>query len=125
MKYLFNGKATLALLTLLVCFGVHSQANAQEKAQAKALVNTQEKPNILFIAFDDLRPLIGAYGEPEPITPNLDAFAKDAVRFNRAYVSYPLCNPSRASMLTGVRFDLQAQDWKDNKHPKLIEKLLA
>jgi len=122
MKYLFNGKATLALLTLLVCFGVHSQANAQEKAQAKALVNTQEKPNILFIAFDDLRPLIGAYGEPEPITPNLDAFAKDAVRFNRAYVSYPLCNPSRASMLTGVRFDLQADNWKDNKHAKLIEK---
>jgi len=82
----------------------------------------QEKPNILFIAFDDLRPLIGAYGEPEPITPNLDAFANEAVRFDRSYVSYPLCNPSRASMLTGIRFDLQAKNWKDNKHQKLIAK---
>ena len=97
-------------------------------AQAKTITKEQhqskdqEKPNILFIAFDDLRPLIGAYGEPEPITPNLDAFAKEAVRFDRSYVSYPLCNPSRASMLTGVRFDLQADNWKDNKHPKLIAK---
>jgi len=81
-----------------------------------------DKPNVLFIAFDDLRPLIGAYGEPEPITPNLDAFAKEAVRFERSYVSYPLCNPSRASMLTGIRFDLQAENWKDNKHQKLIAK---
>ncbi|MBB6462293.1 sulfatase [Flammeovirga kamogawensis] len=65
----------------------------------------QDKPNILFIAYDDLRPLIGAYGEPEPHTPNIDLLANQAVRFNRAYVSYPLCLPSRAAMLTGVRFD--------------------
>ncbi|OHX64639.1 sulfatase [Flammeovirga pacifica] len=65
----------------------------------------QEKPNILFIAFDDLRPQIGAYGEPEPITPNIDALADQAVQFNRAYVNYPLCHPSRAALLTGIRFD--------------------
>ncbi len=82
----------------------------------------QDKPNILFIAFDDLRPLVGAYGEPDPITPNLDAFAKDAVMFDRSYVTYPLCNPSRASMLTGIRFDLVAENYKDNKHQKLIAK---
>lgn len=118
MKFIFKGKAILAFASLLICFGVYSQEKPQENAKIKA----QEKPNIIFIAFDDLRPLIGAYGEPEPITPNLDAFAKDAVRFNRAYVSYPLCNPSRASMLTGIRFDLQADNWKDNKHQKLIVK---
>ncbi|ANQ52465.1 sulfatase [Flammeovirga sp. MY04] len=67
----------------------------------------QERPNILFIAFDDLRPLIGAYNEPEPMTPNIDALSEESVQFNRAYVNYPLCHPSRASMLTGVRFDNQ------------------
>lgn len=72
------------------------------------LTQAQQKPNILFIAFDDLRPLIGAYGEPEPLTPNIDALANEAIRFNNAYVNYPMCSPSRASMLTGVRFDYAA-----------------
>jgi len=110
MKISANDKITLAFATIFICLGAFAQVNAQDK------------PNILFIAFDDLRPLIGAYGEPEPKTPNLDAFAKEAVLFNKAYVNYPLCNPSRASMLTGVRFDLQSGNWKNNKHPKLIEK---
>jgi len=114
MKVFFN--KTLVICTLCI---IASSASAT-KTPAQKL--KQDKPNILFIAIDDLRPLIGAYGEPEPITPNLDAFANDAVRFDRSYVSYPLCNPSRASMLTGVRFDLQAENWKDNKHPKLIAK---
>jgi uncharacterized sulfatase len=86
-------------------------------------INAQEKPNVLFIAFDDLRPLIGAYGEPEPLTPNIDALASEAARFNKAYVSYPLCSPSRAAMLTGVRFDNQV--WVDGKKvwtfPKMIQ----
>ncbi|WP_189637887.1 sulfatase [Thalassotalea sp. HSM 43] len=90
------------------------------QASETSTESKQTQPNILFIAFDDLRPLIGAYNEPEPITPNLDAFAQDAVRFDRAYVNYPLCNPSRAAMLTGVRFDLQG-DWKNNKHQNLIK----
>ncbi|MCP4270526.1 MAG: sulfatase [Gammaproteobacteria bacterium] len=96
--------------------------SAEEKAQEESDEKGKDKPNMLFIAFDDLRPLIGAYGEPEPKTPNIDAFAKDAVLFNKAYVNYPLCNPSRASMLTGIRFDLQSESWKNNKHPKLIAK---
>lgn len=83
----------------------------------------QETPNVLFIAFDDLRPLIGAYGEPEPVTPNLDALADQATRFDKAYVSYPLCSPSRAAMLTGIRFD--NQNWVGGKRvwtfPKMIQ----
>jgi len=109
-----------ALLISTMCI-ISTSANANDLMK-NSPKKEQGKPNILFIAIDDLRPLIGAYGEPEPITPNLDAFANDAVRFDRSYVSYPLCNPSRASMLTGVRFDLQAENWKDNKHPKLIAK---
>lgn len=115
---------TLKARVLFVYVALFTSVSAfsKEDSQAISQEKQQEKPNILFIAIDDLRPLIGAYGEPEPITPNLDAFAKDAVRFERSYVSYPLCNPSRASMLTGVRFDLQAANYKDNKHPKLIAK---
>lgn len=85
-------------------------------------LKAQEKPNVLFIAFDDLRPLIGAYGEPEPITPNIDALAAEGTRFNNAYVTYPLCSPSRAAMLTGVRFDNKV--WVNGKKtwtfPKMI-----
>lgn len=103
-------------LTSLVLLGLMACMNAG------ATATSPQSPNVLFVAFDDLRPLIGAYGEAEPITPNLDALAQDATRFDRAYVSYPLCNPSRASMLTGIRFDLQESPRKNNKHPKLIAK---
>jgi hypothetical protein len=52
--------------------------------------------NVLFIAVDDLRPELGAYNfKHHPPTPNLDAFAKTALRFNRAYVQYSFCCPSR------------------------------
>ncbi len=64
-----------------------------------------QRPNILFIAIDDLRPEIGAYGVNCAITPNIDKLAAKSVRFDRAYVTYPLCLPSRASMLTGRRVD--------------------
>jgi uncharacterized sulfatase len=78
------------------------------------------RPNILFFAFDDLRPLVGAYGEPEPITPNLDALAAEGVRFDRNYVAYPLCNPSRATMLNGIRFDNQPTNGKWPNHTRMI-----
>ena len=83
----------------------------------------QEKPNVLFVAFDDLRPLIGAYDEPEPITPNIDALTKEATKFNKAYVSSPLCSPSRAAMLTGVRFDNQT--WVNGKKTWTFPKMIA
>lgn len=86
-------------------------------------LNAQEQPNVLFIAFDDLRPLIGAYGEPEPLTPNIDALASEATRFNKAYVSYPLCSPSRAAMLTGIRFDNQV--WVDGKKVWTFRKMIG
>lgn len=62
-----------------------------------------QRPNILFIAVDDLRPELGCYGSPIAVTPNLDALAADGLLFNRAYCQQAICRPSRASLLTGAR----------------------
>jgi iduronate 2-sulfatase len=62
-------------------------------------------PNVLFIAVDDLRPTIGAYGDPYARTPSLDRLARSGVTFLRAYAQQALCNPSRASLMTGLRPD--------------------
>lgn len=61
------------------------------------------KPNVLFIAIDDLNDWIGALGgHPQAKTPNLDRLAKEATLFTRAYCAAPACNPSRAALMTGI-----------------------
>lgn len=64
-----------------------------------------DRPNILFIAVDDLRTTVGCYGDPVAQTPHLDAFAKTARQFDRAYCQQAVCCPSRSSILTGRRPD--------------------
>ncbi|WP_420401832.1 sulfatase [Flagellimonas sp.] len=62
-----------------------------------------DKFNVLFVSIDDLRPQLGCYGDNVVKSPYLDAFAKDAAIFTRAYCQQALCSASRASILTGLR----------------------
>jgi len=81
------------------------------------------RPNVLFIISDDLRAELGSYGGAA-LTPRLDRLAREGVRFDHAYCQYPLCNPSRTSMLTG-RYPTTTgvygnRQWFGTEHPEWL-----
>lgn len=100
-------RSILTLLLAVLCIGpVGSHARAADA-----------KPNVLFIAVDDLNHWVGHLGRnPQTKTPNIDRLAKLGVTFTRAYCAAPVCNPSRAALMSGLRpgssgvYD-NGQDW--------------
>jgi len=69
----------------------------------QSLENRGARPNVLFIAIDDLRDWVGYLGNKQVKTPNLDRLAARGVYFTRSFCASPCCNPSRTALLTGLR----------------------
>lgn len=89
-------RLALPVLTLLLGFAAGFTAVRPAQAQAK--------PNVLFIAIDDLNHWVGHLGRNSQVrTPNIDRLAGRGVSFSRAYCAAPACNPSRAALLSGLR----------------------
>ena len=62
-----------------------------------------ERPNVLMICVDDLKPILGCYGDTIVKSPNIDRLAKRSVQLEKAYCNQAVCEPSRNSLLTGMR----------------------
>ncbi len=93
----------LKLLTLLVVSGA-GVCTSLVVGKEKDTQAVTEAPNVVFIAVDDLNDWAGYRGHPEVLTPNMDRLAKRGTWFSRAYCQYPVCGPSRASVMTGLYF---------------------
>jgi uncharacterized sulfatase len=87
----------LHLILLLTLAGLPLTGRAAESPTCSTT-----PPNVLFIMSDDLACVLGPYGQKLVKTPNLDALARRATVFDHAYCQFPLCNPARASLLTGL-----------------------
>lgn len=107
---------------LVLGMGLLTASSCSDRGTVKDSLN--EKPNILFIAVDDLRPELGCYGNPVIKSPNIDRLAGKSVTFTRAYCNVPVSGASRASLLTGTRPTsyrfLNFDTWADRDNPEAV-----
>ncbi len=97
-----NRRRFLRTSTLAATAGMLGSSVRREIA---AQPSSATRPNVFFIAVDDLRPQLGCYGHTQMVTPNLDALANRGILLTRAYCQQAVCSPSRTSLLTGLRPD--------------------
>jgi len=91
----------IALFVLVLIVRIHSPGSLAVAEQSPA---TENRPNILFIAIDDQNDWIGCLdGHPQVKTPHIDRLAARGTLFTNAHCQSPLCNPSRTSLMTGLR----------------------
>ncbi|MDY7395481.1 sulfatase [Aureibaculum sp. 2210JD6-5] len=98
MDFKIISKSLLCFLIVLSVCSCGTRGNKKDTAQT-----TLNKPNILFIAVDDLRPELGSYGNTIIHSPNMDNLASEGFVFTNHYVQVPTCGASRYSLLTGLR----------------------
>ncbi|MDA1005829.1 MAG: sulfatase-like hydrolase/transferase, partial [Verrucomicrobia bacterium] len=65
-------------------------------------LSAAERPNILWLTTEDHGPHLGCYGDPDAVTPNLDAFASRSLLYTRASSTAPICAPARTTLITGM-----------------------
>ena len=88
---------------MLACLFIFPKPKVDAQESGRAAEEQAGRPNLLFIAVDDLRPQLGCYGETWMKSPNIDRLAESGVVFSRHYVQVATCGASRYAMLTGLR----------------------
>jgi iduronate 2-sulfatase len=112
--YIPKRKLNITVFCAILFLSVQNISTGQEK----------QRPNILFIAVDDLKPNMGCFGDPLAITPNIDAIAAKGMVFTKTYCQQAVCAPSRASLLTSQYPD-QTKVWDletliRDKNPNIV-----